>query len=272
MREVDVFLWRPGAGAGGAEGAGAAPAARELYLLQYPLRWPWRPYGVDRCEGARLKPRQGRVELEVPLGASGAGAPGAGAGVPTVELKSSHVPLRSSFLCGTLRSEGLFVCPVGRAVQMRPRLQTPPPPGGADGGLPGGMPGEGGADEDPPRAGGRRGGGGEGGLPGTLDEVTPIQTMVRKRETERQQELRLRSHAYLVQRDQEEPWESLVPEGWESEAAERMREEWCTPAESGAGFRQTHLEYLDTLVPIPRETLERDSQESQEDIEMEDTG
>ena len=38
------------------------------------------------------------------------------------------------------------------------------------------------------------------------------------------------------------------------------------------GFEQTHLEYLDTLVPIPRETLERDSQESLEDIEMEDTG
>jgi len=96
--------------------------------------------------------------------------------------------------------------------------------------------------------------------------------MVRKRETERQQELRLRSHAYLVQRDLEEPWESLVPEGSGSEAAKRMREEWCTPAENDACFQQTHLEYLDTLVPIPRETLERGSQGSQEDAEMEDTG
>ena len=227
---------------------------------------------MDRCEGARLKPRQGRVELEVPLGAGSAGSTSAGGGLPTVELKSSNVPLRSSFLCGTLRSEGLFVCPVGRAVQMRPRLQAPAPDGGADGGPAGGPPGEGGADEQPPRAGGRRGSGGDGGLPGSQDEITPIQTMVRKRETERQQELRLRSHAYLVQRDLEEPWESLVPEGSGSEAAKRMREEWCTPAENDACFQQTHLEYLDTLVPIPRETLERGSQGSQEDAEMEDTG
>ena len=291
MREVDVFLWRPGAGAGavkeepGAAGGGAGggggdgggggpPASRELYLLQYPLRPPWRPYGMEGCASARLKPRQGRVELEVPLPSAGdatgksllgegggqGDGEGGGGGPRTLELKSSGVPLRSHFVCGTMRGGDLFVSPVGRAVQMRPRL----PAGQSDAGV-------GGAEEG--AACGRRGVGADGAAeppPASAEEVTPIQTMVRKRETERQQELRLQSHAYLVQREQEEPWESLTPHGQESKEAQQMRQEWCTPTESGASFSQTHLQYIDTLVPIPRESLWPDSQDSLEDTTMED--
>uniref|UniRef100_A0A0V0HGC6 Putative ovule protein n=1 Tax=Solanum chacoense TaxID=4108 RepID=A0A0V0HGC6_SOLCH len=53
VREVDVWL---------------TPSANEFYVLQYPLRSEWRPYGLDeKCQDVRLRPSTAEMEVDLAI-------------------------------------------------------------------------------------------------------------------------------------------------------------------------------------------------------------
>mmetsp|Transcript_69739 Transcript_69739/g.220799 ORF Transcript_69739/g.220799 Transcript_69739/m.220799 type:complete len:166 (+) Transcript_69739:239-736(+) len=125
VKEFDVFLASP------------IDSSTKLYLLQCPLRPPWRPYliddslekasGGDKPVRIQLKPQQGRVEMEIPMDQMSENY-NAGASdhlhIQNISLKSQPAPLRTSHAVGIFTKSGeLHLVPVNNAVQLRPSLQ-----------------------------------------------------------------------------------------------------------------------------------------------------
>eukprot|EP00850_Spirogloea_muscicola_P010651 SM000063S20041 [mRNA] locus=s63:444754:450477:- [translate_table: standard] len=87
------------------------------------------------------------------------------------------------------------------------------------------------------------------------NELVPLQVHIRRRETERQEESRLQSHAYLKQQDEAEPWIELKTFSAGCPEARAMLGRMMTAGsdhDSGATnipFTQSRSQYLDTLVP-----------------------
>eukprot|EP00850_Spirogloea_muscicola_P006816 SM000033S12337 [mRNA] locus=s33:190904:195665:- [translate_table: standard] len=87
------------------------------------------------------------------------------------------------------------------------------------------------------------------------NELVPLQVHIRRRETERQEESRLQSHAYLKQQDEAEPWIQLKTFSAGCPEARAMLGRMTaagTDHDSGATnipFTQSRSQYLDTLVP-----------------------
>eukprot|EP00850_Spirogloea_muscicola_P019868 SM000201S05924 [mRNA] locus=s201:198022:203621:+ [translate_table: standard] len=87
------------------------------------------------------------------------------------------------------------------------------------------------------------------------NELVPLQVHIRRRETERQEESRLQSHAYLKQQDEAEPWIQLKTFSAGCPEARAMLGRMTAAGidhDSGAKnipFVQSRSQYLDTLVP-----------------------
>lgn len=80
--------------------------------------------------------------------------------------------------------------------------------------------------------------------------LTPLQVQVARRETERQAEQRLASHAYLRQQEEEEPWARLAPHGPASgEAAALLARLGSGRVTAPAGHPLAPPAYLDALLP-----------------------
>lgn len=72
---------------------------------------------------------------------------------------------------------------------------------------------------------------------------------MQRRETERQAEARLSSHAYLRQLDEEEPWRMLVPVGADSPAAQAVLDRICAATAAPAGDTLPRSTYATALLP-----------------------
>ena len=126
-------------------------------------------------------------------------------------------------------------------------------------------------------SGGRRGGAAaaaaeedepDAGEEGAAARLTPLQVQVRRRETERQVEQRLASHAYLRAQQEEEPWAHLRPHGPDSPASlaalARLR---ATPP-GRAGEPLSPALYVSALAPS-RATRARQEPPPPRDMEAE---
>ena len=76
------------------------------------------------------------------------------------------------------------------------------------------------------------------------------QVQVRRRETDRQQEARLRSHAYLKMKEEEEPWVHLEVHTEESGASSAVKDFLCAPATDPSSLKPlAPMDYLPALIP-----------------------
>eukprot|EP00959_Pyramimonas_sp_CCMP1952_P276017 5769488-Pyramimonas_sp.AAC.1 len=98
----------------------------QVYLLQYPLRPPERPYSLEEhCEAVRVKPQQCKVEVEIGLDKDGENYDQNAdpkMRISTQTLRSAPVPNRASYAVGMFRNNALHLVPVHVAVQLRPSL------------------------------------------------------------------------------------------------------------------------------------------------------
>ena len=100
-------------------------------------------------------------------------------------------------------------------------------------------------------------------------KLMPLQVQVKRRETERQTEMRLHSHAYLKQLEEEERWMQLEPVFQDDEYSARVRAQITTlphrdekpglkgavPEPPSAGLSISRSIYLDSLCPITSDQL-----------------
>ena len=246
-----------------------------LYLLQSPLRPAARPYALEKCEEVRFKVRrdaarrarcsaaanpraaahcsgrasqakQGRLELDLPLDTRSETYDSEAAPAVCVKqlaLRGTPVALRQrehgTLAVAHFADGALHLSPLSGVVALRPSLAH------LDA-----------ADEarrESERQAGRRGvpeeeeeedAGGDG-----LPRLTPLQVQVRRRETERQAEARLASHAYLRQQDEEEPWRSLQPCGRDSPRAAAVLARMRAAPPGRAGEPLSRSDYLVSLLP-----------------------
>ena len=169
--------------------------------------------------------------------------------ITSLSLQGKPVVLRGaehgSLAVATFSGGALHLAPLGAVVQLRPSLSH------LDA-----------ADEarrEAERAVGRRGaaaaaeeaeeeeGEGDGG-----GRLTPLQVQVRRRETERQVEQRLASHAYLRALQEEEPWTRLRAYGPESAPSQAALARLRSTPGGVAGDAVAPAAFLDGLLP-PRE-------------------
>mmetsp|Transcript_4425 Transcript_4425/g.15842 ORF Transcript_4425/g.15842 Transcript_4425/m.15842 type:complete len:719 (+) Transcript_4425:152-2308(+) len=198
----------------------------KLYLFQYPLRPAWRPYSADATvEELRLKPNQSKVEYqyvqsseslkrnhshtvaEEQLGhlrtETSAGHDPSARHI----LKSSCASLKCNYAVLAFRGAEAHVVPLHAAVQLRPSMTHLDSARVEASSAPADMKGTHHAES----ARGKQADKSTGLEADPAEpELLPLQVQVRRRETERQTEARLQSHAYLRKLDEEETWVKLV--------------------------------------------------------------
>eukprot|EP00899_Mesostigma_viride_P025237 jgi/Mesvir1/5899/Mv00670-RA.1 len=203
----------------------------KLYLLQYPLRPPWRPYNDGQYSEVRVKPNQGRVEVDCTLDQTNENYDQEASEhlrIKKCTLTSSHTPLVSSYAVGVLRGN-----------QLRPSLQylgNDAKGKASNRGLVEDL-------EDMEE--------GEDDAEAPSTDLTPLQVQIRRRETERQVESRMQSHAYLKQQDEAEPWLTLPIHDRGSDEARDIHESLFATTNYPIPFNMTRSQYLSKLCPPP---------------------
>lgn len=224
VRELDVYVCN-----------GILGASTSLYLFQYPLRPPWRPYGEDHdTEAIRYKPGVGRVEMDVPLETTEEQFNESCA--PHMKrrqhsLSSARVDLRTTYALGSVRGDKVLLCQLDDAVQMRPSLAHLDDADAKDG------------------KGKAKAAAAEEAEQPENAELKVLKVQVQRRETERQQEMRMQSHAYLREQEEKEPWLPLTNHPVDSYAAEKIWEQLMTPGGEVIEADVTCQEYLQAIVP-----------------------
>ena len=221
MQRIPVFFNR------------ARAADQTLCVLQYPLRPCDRPYDIASVNSVRYKPRSGKLEIELPNTGEAANPRNVDSEatpnlrVDTRVLVSTESPVHAGYCVAQMRDGALHLTPVDAAFQMRPSLahldaaddkRKQEDAGAAAGGR--GLAGDrrdaaGGTDEETDtkkeREDAQRGELASLGAPEPGHSLVPLQVQVKRRETERQTEMRLHSHAYLKQQEEDERWSRLIP-------------------------------------------------------------
>jgi len=217
-----------------------------LYLLQSPLRPTDKPYELERCAEVRVKPKQGRLETELPLDTGAATydrhAPPQ-LRIKTLALQGRPVALRGAehggLAVATFAAGALHLSPLASVAQLRPSLAHLD---AADE-----------AKREAEKAGGKKGAAEEAAEEEEEeDRPSLLQVKVRVRETERQAEQRLASHAYLRQQEEVEAWVRLKPHGEHSQLASAALQRLRSRPPGSAGKPVSSEEYLDSLLP-PRD-------------------
>jgi DNA-directed RNA polymerase-3 subunit RPC5 len=202
----------------------------QLYVMQYPLRPLWRGYDNSQLEAMRFKQGQQVLEMEYRLkdeekskeqqtrissATTGQEFDDPTRSMQTYTVRSSVVPNKSNYLVGLYRGDELHVTPLKGVMQMRPSFAYIDQSAEAKRKKSGD--GESMA-ADRSAASIRASmddmaeaskmdldqGGGGGGV-----ELKPVQFQVKKKETERAVQNRLRSYAYLKQLEMEEEFQKL---------------------------------------------------------------
>lgn len=213
VREIDVWLC-----------SGVLGTNTKMYLLQYPLRPPWRSYDLDSCETVNFKPEAKRLELATTLETRGHnynGQADASKQLNALVLKSQCVQLQASFAVGCLKGDRLMLSPLDEALQMRPqtgRLDDSKKP----------IKDEDMAEEEDKKP-------------------TFVTVQVQRRETERQAEQRVNSYAYIARQEAEEKWKSLSCASADSHMASSLWNKLMTPPEGAKLPTMPRDSYLSIL-------------------------
>lgn len=216
----------------------------KVYLLQYPLRPYWRPYGLEeRCQEVRVKPKQSRLEVDLVIDNDGENYDDSAKEhlkITKQTLTSSRTPLSAGYALGILRQNKLHLNPVHAAVQLRPLMSyvekgeesTKKNRKGT------------GYDEEMADADEEN----EEEPPEAKPKMVPLQVELKK-ETERQEQMRLQSHAYLKKLDEAEPWITLEPHGIDSPVTDEFRQKMVAVEDFQIPFSMNIHDYVNTLVP-----------------------
>ncbi|CAL5222734.1 g5141 [Coccomyxa viridis] len=164
----------------------------QVCLLQYPLRPPWRPYDRDYSRPVLYKPSAKRLQVEVPLNKGSAEYntdADSSVQLGSIKLDSTVVDMRTTHAVLTIRGDKAVLTPIDEAYALRPSLaHMSSTRNEADAKAKAAAEDE---EEEKP------------------SEPQHIRVHVQRRETERQQESRLNSYAFLTEREQQEPWREL---------------------------------------------------------------
>ncbi|KAH9304799.1 hypothetical protein KI387_009203, partial [Taxus chinensis] len=182
----------------------------KLYLMQYPLRPYWRPYGLkERCKEVRAKPKQSRLEVDLVM--------------DTEEETYDHDAMEHLKI-----TKQLHLSPIHSIVQLRPLInyvnkgdehkkKTI-------------------ADEE-----------NETEPEEAKLELFPLKVQLKK-ETEWQEKLRLESYAYFKKRDEAEPWIPLEAHSFDSPVTDRIRQKIVAVNNFQIPFSMNKSDYVNTLV------------------------
>ena len=232
VRELDVYVCN-----------GLLGSSTSLYLFQYPLRAPWRPYGGDKeTDRVCIKPGVKKVEMEIPVESipeNHSRGADAHLQVKKHKLTSSRVELKTTYAVGSVRGDKLLLSQLDHALQMRPSLSHMDPPEQKDEKDAKGKSKQAAADGAPEPS---------SAQPASA-ELKAVQVTYERKETERQREARKQSHAYLKQQEDEEPWRELSYHSVESSAAETIWDQLMTAGGKDIHAGITREEYLHELVP-----------------------
>ncbi|QDZ19880.1 subunit RPC5 of DNA-directed RNA polymerase III [Chloropicon primus] len=194
---------------------------RKLVLLEYPLRPPERPYRTERASEVRVKPRVQRIEVDVPIDAINENYRDDGdQRLQDLTLRSSNVDLNTNHLVGVVKDGKLILVPLAKAVQMRPKMDFVGQAAATA------VKVESARTAHTPSH--RAGTVGAQHSKGSMEVVT---VQVERHETKRQIEARYRSHAYLREQEESEPWSKLKVTSPLEEEAIAVRERWSNPPE-----------------------------------------
>ncbi|KAM9971212.1 hypothetical protein ACTFIW_011188 [Dictyostelium discoideum] len=94
-----------------------------LYLFQYPLRQPWRPYDMSKLEELRIKPKQQKVEMDLSIDPDSDNYnPDAQTKTTKYTLSSTTVSHRTNYAIGLMKSNELHLTPLQSIIQLRPQF------------------------------------------------------------------------------------------------------------------------------------------------------
>ncbi|KAL4443420.1 hypothetical protein ABPG75_011157 [Micractinium tetrahymenae] len=210
---------------------------RITYLLQFPLRPPWRPYHEDKTplRNVKLKPKVTKLQCEVPLDTRSRNYNENVEPVrkiSAVTLQSSRLDMRTTFAAGFVEEDRLLLFPVDEALQLRPSLAH--------------------LDKEKETAAKKKGKGEEEEeqQQQKAPELMQLTVQVKRRETEQQAEARLRSYAHLAAQEEADQW---VPLEYHGEASELAQSIWTRLAGVGGApevaATLSREQYLDAIVP-----------------------
>ncbi|KAN0033144.1 hypothetical protein ACTA71_011352 [Dictyostelium dimigraforme] len=97
--------------------------SNNLYLFQYPLRQPWRPYDMSKLEELRIKPKQQKVEIDLSIDPDTDNYnPDAQTKTTKYTLSSTTVSHRTNYAIGLMKSNELHLTPLQSIIQLRPQF------------------------------------------------------------------------------------------------------------------------------------------------------
>ncbi|PSC72452.1 DNA-directed RNA polymerase III subunit RPC5 [Micractinium conductrix] len=226
VRELDVYLCNGELGGG-----------TQTFLLQFPLRPPWRPYHTDNAplQNVQLKPKVKKMQCEVPLDTRNRNYntnAEPSRQIKAAVLQSARLDMRTSFAAGFVEEDRLLLFPIDEALQLRPSLAH------LD------------KEKEAAAAGKKKGKGEEE----EEEEQKPPELMqltvqVKRRETEAQAEARLRSYAHLAAQEEADQWVPLEYHGEASELAQGVWQRLASVEAEDVAHTLSREHYLDTIVP-----------------------
>jgi len=252
-----------GGGGGGETSSSAAGASgsaenkkewRQIVMLQCPLRPHSRPYPTVDASSVRVKPQNQRIEVDIPLKKQSENyedrGRAKGAQVESLTLRSSKVDLHTKYMVGVVKDGRLILAPLSKAVQLRPKLSSLDPSLLQLG-------------ERGKQSGETMMESGLSGKPlGYGNNMELLTVKIQRHETPRQLAARHRSHAYLREQEESEPWSHLSVSSIQQDKSVAVRRRWADisdglePEKSGeespnAGnaVKKRTLNYLRKLVP-----------------------
>eukprot|EP00250_Pteridium_aquilinum_P012057 c20483_g1_i1 orf=65-2383(+) len=231
VREIDVYL------------CPNINAETKLYFLQYPLRPHWRPYGLEeRCDSVRVKPKLKKLELDLIVDVDGENYDQDADDhikIKKQTLSSSKMSMTTNYAVGLLRGNKLHLAPLDALVQLRPSMKY--------------------LDEADKKKKSAKKTIEDEDMTEAMDEdeeegeekpqLVALKVEVKKQETERQEQIRLQSHAYLKQLDEAEPWVPLETHGVDSPITEEIRHILTSKNGNEIPFAMPMSEYVSQIVP-----------------------
>ncbi|BDA41399.1 probable DNA-directed RNA polymerase III subunit RPC5 at N-terminal half [Coccomyxa sp. Obi] len=223
VRELDVYLSN-----------GQLGPDTKLCLLQYPLRPPWRPYEMDYSRKVQMKPVAKRMQIDVPLHKESDNynsLADPSLRLDSIKLSSSSVDMPTSYAVASIRGNRVVLTPVDEALALRPSLAHLAK---ARAELESKISAASRPDEDEKPA-----------------ELQPLTVQVKRRETERQVEMRMSSYSYLQSIEAEEPWVDLAAHAPDSVPADNVWAALKLTVDADVPMTLDRQAYLDALLPGP---------------------
>lgn len=218
VRELDVYLCND-----------FVASATQLYILQQPLRPPWRPYDFEDARSVRIKPQARKMEISIPLDQATANYN------DTIEphkqikactLQSTAVETKTCYAVGYVKDGKLMLAPVDWCLQLRPDLSylnvEKKEAEKAD---------ENDEEED------------------SKPSLQAVEVTVKRHETERQKQAHLNSYAFMMQKELNEPWRELKLHHSDSAAASGIWDKLFAAKDEDVPHKLSREAYLKTFVP-----------------------